>query len=299
MKYSLPLLLLLLASCHPKPDGQETKEPISYPVEDSLALVTYLPGSVRESSGLAFWNNGLWTHNDSGDEPRLYLVSMEEPKLLQHVPVRGASARDWEDMTQDSAFFYIGDFGNNSGRRTDLVIYKVQKDSLDKPAEAIRFTYPDRTDLNPAPYQHNFDCEAMISLGDSLYLFSKNHQDKRSRLYALPNKPGNHEARPMGEMDTDGVITGADMDEENGMVVLLGYRFSGNLLGESFSPFVWILYDFPGTAFFSGQARRVDFPQKVQMEGITHFQNGQFLISHEVESGGSARLYRFDALKWR
>jgi hypothetical protein len=302
-KHSLlfvPLILLSLAQCRQSTPKEERPSP--YPVEDSLVAQAILPSAVHESSGLVLLD-GLWTHNDSGDSPVLYQVSTDQPKVLQRVKIKQARARDWEDITRDSAFVYIGDFGNNSGRRQDLVIYKVAIDSLvdgddTATAEAIYFSYPDQTDFEPPAYQHNFDCEALISLGDSLYLFSKNHQDLHSRLYALPKTPGTHVARLKSRMNTDGVITGADIDPESGLVVLLGYRFNSSLLGESFDPFVWLLSDYTAADFFSGQALRVDLPFRLQTEGICHFGNGQLLISHEVEGGGTARLYRFDSKKW-
>jgi hypothetical protein len=38
--------------------------------------------------------------------------------------------KDWEEISQDSTYFYIGDFGNNvSGNRKDF-IFKNRKESL-------------------------------------------------------------------------------------------------------------------------------------------------------------------------
>ena len=34
---------------------------------------------------------------------------------------------DWEEISQDKDFIYIGDIGNNSGNRDDLKIYRAGK----------------------------------------------------------------------------------------------------------------------------------------------------------------------------
>jgi len=74
-------------------------------------------------------------------------------------------------------YIYIGDFGNNAGTRTDLKVYRVDisdyftNDTVN--AEIIHFTYADQTNFSNQIYAHNFDAEALISIGDSLYIFTK------------------------------------------------------------------------------------------------------------------------------
>ncbi len=115
MRNSL-LLLLLATSC-------------SLVSAQSLTPVfrANLPGGLSESSGIVARNrNSLWTHNDSGGANELY--ELDSNAVLQRTLVlRNATQVDWEDLTLDSAgHFYVGDFGNNSQNRTDLVIYKLQ-----------------------------------------------------------------------------------------------------------------------------------------------------------------------------
>ncbi|MBK7410684.1 MAG: hypothetical protein IPJ40_23100 [Saprospirales bacterium] len=276
----------------------------NYPVEDSLTVRTALPGNIDESSGIVYLGNRIWTHNDSGDAPRLYEVSTTKKQLFRTVWVDGADNEDWEDIASDDRYVYIGDFGNNSGNRTDLVVYKVSKDSLVKAgnfvvdSEPIYFYYPDQVNYDPGAYNHNFDCEAMISVGDSLYLFSKNHLDGQCRLYALPKTPGNYSARLIGQVDTDGGITAAGYDPENGVVALLGYNVTDRIFARSFQPFVWLLYQYPGRDFFSGKKVRVDIPKILQMEGISYYRDGQFFITCESGSQGDGAVYLWNAKRW-
>ncbi len=271
---------------------------------DSLKLLTKFPAKVDESSGLCMSDGVLWTHNDSGDDPVLYQVSTQMPDLIQSVEIENAQSRDWEELAMDSAYIYIGDFGNNRGNRRDLTIYKVPKASLKQQrtqavtAESIEFQYPDQSNFAARPYQHNFDCEAMIAVGDSLYLFSKNHQDKRCRLYALPKDPGKYTAVLKSEMDTRGTITAADIDAEGQVVALLGYNVYQEFGQFRNKPFVWLLSDFPETRFFEGKSFRVDFPKERQTEGICFGVNGGLIISSEGERGGSGGLFFWDFKKW-
>jgi hypothetical protein len=271
---------------------------------DTLDLLTMLPAVVDESSGLILDKGILWTHNDSGGDPVLFGLALEKSEMIANVEISGAGARDWEELARDSTFVYIGDFGNNRGNRKDLVIYKVSLDSLtygnSQPARAqkIEFSYPDQTDFTKRPYQHNFDCEGMIASGDSLYLFSKNHQNQRCRLYRLPKTPGVHTAELLSEMDTQGLITAADISDDGSIIALLGYNVYQHLGKYRDRPFVWLLTDFPGNRFFEGAAVRVNFAQERQTEGICFGRNGELIISSEGKGSGSGGLFLLDYQKW-
>lgn len=294
---------MIFVHCTPRNIQDEAQPTLVSPLTDSLAPTTVLPDQVDESSGLAYFNGQLWTHNDSGDDPVLYNISTSTSDLLQTVDIENAGAYDWEELTQDENFIYIGDFGNNDGDRQDLCIYKVSKeailnDSIENVATKISFHFEDQTDFEHDAYDHNFDCEAMINYGDSLYLFSKNHQNGKCRFYSLPKTPGNHSAQLKGEMDTDGLITAADMDTENNTLALLGYSVYKEDGKWHNQPFVWLMHEFDSTAFFSGQAIKVNIAEEHQTEGICYKENGIFIISSEGEGSDTGYLFSFDSKKW-
>ncbi|MEL6925215.1 MAG: T9SS type A sorting domain-containing protein, partial [Bacteroidota bacterium] len=150
-------------------------------------------------------------------------------------------------------YIYVGDVGNNSGDRKNLRIYKIEKQQLlgdTAFAEIIDLQWPDQESFEPQPNATNFDCEAFVVYNDSLHLFSKNWLDQRTRHYVLPTSPGEHTARLVETFNSQGLITAASVNEE-GIVVLLGYTDVGTV-------FLWLLYDFDGTHFFSGNKRRVE-----------------------------------------
>ncbi len=288
--------------CSPKKSEEQLQTAV-YPVEDSLQVMTAFPAEVDESSGLFYSLHGIWTHNDSGGGPELFQVSSTDPQVMQIVEVGNADARDWEELAYDSTFLYIGDFGNNKGKRKDLTIYKLphrflQSDTASVTASKIEFHYPDQTSFDSGAYNHNFDCEAMIAVGDSLYLFSKNHVNKRCRLYSLPKSEGKYEATLKAEFDTEGLITAADYDAQSGVLALLGYNVYQKLGKYHNKPFVWLIDSIPGNNFLSGDAVRVNLAFEQQTEGICFGKDGQLIISCEGEGKGHGYLYSFEYSKW-
>ena len=94
-------------------------------LSQSVTVVSVLESTVDESSGLLFLGGRLITHNDSGGEASLYEIDPPTGTVIRTVQIQGAANRDWEDIAMDDTYIYIGDFGNNSGTRRDLRIYRV------------------------------------------------------------------------------------------------------------------------------------------------------------------------------
>jgi hypothetical protein len=259
------------------------------------ALETRLPEIVTETSGLLFYNGKIWTHNDSGGQPILYQIDSTSRTLLRQVFISNASAIDWEDITRDNTHLYIGDIGNNEGNRTDLCIYKIPLVELENDtayAIKISYSYPDQSDFSPRNQNHNFDAEALIALGDSLYIFSKNWQDLRSKCYTLPKDTGTHIAQLSGEFYVGGLITGAEFDPIDSLIFLTAYT-------KLLAPFVYLLWDFDQQPF-SGNKRKVDIPlafhqfEAVSLSGTSR----QFFLSNESLGSVPAKLFRLDISRW-
>ena len=92
--------------------------------------LTELDQDIKETSGLVNLNGEIWTHNDSGDDPILYQINASNGNIIRTVEIANATNEDWEDITADENFVYIGDVGNNYGDRTDLRIYKISRSAL-------------------------------------------------------------------------------------------------------------------------------------------------------------------------
>ena len=95
-----------------------------------LNLVTGLNDTLNGTSGLILLNGKIITHNDSGILPNLYEIDSLTGLISRTIHVSNAQNVDWEDITADDNYIYIGDFGNNNGTRTDLKIYRISQNDF-------------------------------------------------------------------------------------------------------------------------------------------------------------------------
>lgn len=279
---------------------------LSIPVSDSLpvgddggvhTMIFYkpkvqaiLPKEVNETSGLIFWDNSLWTLNDSGNKPVLYRLDKVTGKVTQRIRIKNAVNHDWEALTQDKENIYIGDVGDNFGKRKTLTIYILKKSIIPNrgdvtlPARVIYFQYPDKRHEKVKRWQNNFDCESLVAIDDSLYLFSKDWGNQHTRCYRLPKTPGTYTAQHLFNFNSNGLVTAASYKKKDNILVLLGYT-KGDWI-----PFIWMLYDFPGHDFFAGKKIRIDMPQIIatQTEAIT-FTHG---LNGYISSEGNKLFYQ-------
>jgi hypothetical protein len=259
-------------------------------------LAVKLADEVVETSGLIHWNNSLYTQNDDTDTA-IYALDTVTGAIANRYDLTDVMNQDWEELAQDEEHIYIGDFGNNrDGSRTNLHILKVAKASLtagNATAEAINFTYSDQTlPAGGVTDKTDFDCEAMVVTRDSIYLFTKQWNSKRTSLYALPKTTCTHVAQLKATHDVDGLITGATHLEDKNLVVLTGYS-------KTLKPFFYLLYDFKGHDFFSGNKRKVKIKLPFhQIESITTTNGLDFYITNEFFSAWPVtvkqKLHKFD-----
>lgn len=261
-------------------------------------LKATLASLMSESSGLEWINGHLYTFNDSGGAPYLYEVDTATGAVIGAIHVTNFGNTDWEDITTDSSYIYIGDFGNNNGDRIDLKILKISMAQLASQstftktvtAQAISFHYTDQTSYSGSS-NTNFDCESLISIGDTLYLFSKNHGNLETRVYQVPKTPGTYSLTPYTAYNVNGMISGADYNPLSHEIELIGY------MNNHYNSFVWHLNNFHGNYFFSGNKRRIEIGNsntKWQTEGIAFYNETNIrrvFISCETTSDLDAGIY--------
>ncbi len=256
-------------------DGSCTYEQSTISPDTSFPLSNLL----HETSGLIHWNGFLWTHNDDLDT-RIYQLDANQGNLLKKFNLEKVNNREWEEISQDENYIYIGDFGNNaSGNRVDLHILRIDKQFARTQifnVDTIWYSYSDQLDFSPAePNQTDFDCEAFIVSRDSIYLFTKQWVSAKTTVYSLPKIPGKHIAKSVGQYDIQGMVTGATFMESMNLLVLCGY----NII---LQPFVYLLYDFQDFRFFSGNRRKlfVNLPFH-QVEGVATHDGIVYYLSNE------------------
>ncbi len=180
---------------------------------------------IPEGSGLVAWNGMLWTHNDSGAS-KIFALDSLNGAILKTFDLPKVKNEDWEEMTQDQHFLYLGNFGNNSGNKEQLQIYRISKDALlkDKIAlDSITFEWPLVNDFGKEE-KINFDCEAMVVIHDSIFLFTKEWKRRRcTRIFKIPITAGHYTAEYVATVKTRLLITGANYSEEKKRIVLCGY----------------------------------------------------------------------------
>jgi len=225
-----------------------------------------LDSALVEVSGIIKSGNNLYCHTDEIDT-RIFSLDTLTGSILQTYSCGAVGNYNWEDITQDSTYIYIGDFGNNiNGNRTDLKILRIAKTALingTPAADTLNFSYATQTNFNATGLNNtDFDCEAFITSGDSIYLFTKEWLKKGVSVFSMPKTPGTHVAQLRDSFDVQGLITGATMLEDKQLVVLCGYT-------TSLQPFLQLLYDYQGDSFFSGNKRRLTLNLPLhQVEGI-------------------------------
>ncbi|TDI92421.1 MAG: T9SS type A sorting domain-containing protein, partial [Caldithrix sp.] len=159
-----------------------------------LGLIAYDP--INEASGIAMSRknpNVLWTHNDSGDQARLFAFNLQGSHLGVY-NIDGIVNRDWEDIAvgpgpdDNETYIYIGDIGDNSAQHDLKFIYRIPEPMVDSNqapldtaislAETITFQYPDG----------NRDAETLMvdPLTKDIYIISKRESQVRVYLAAYP-----------------------------------------------------------------------------------------------------------------
>ena len=233
---------------------------------------------LKETSSLTQSDSLFWTNNDDTNTA-LYAINIKGV-IKNKIELKNVTNTDWEEITQDANYFYIGDFGNNvSGNRKNLHILRVEKQSLlqnNQKIDTLSFSYSNQMDFTKTKSNTtNFDCEAFIVSGDSIYLFSKEWKQKRTSVYVIPKLPGQHIAQLKESYNVKGLITAATYVAEKKLLVLTGYS-------KSLSPFIYLFYDYNNSNFFSGNKRKIKIALPFhQMEGISTLDGFNYFLTNE------------------
>lgn len=205
-----------------------------YEVLEELSL----PKVLIETSGLYCPEIGeAFTINDSGNKSVVYKINHKAQLIgQQKVDVK---MRDWEALTGDKTHFYIGDVGNNSGKRKVVQIHALPKQKNSTAVTTTKISYVHNSVKKNEHLNHDFDAEALVNRGDNLFLFSKSWDTGTLFIYQLNKTLPKQSVEPIASIeDLPGIITGGDYDKINKRFILVGYELKG--LG-IFYPFITIL----------------------------------------------------------
>ncbi|MGH9283348.1 MAG: hypothetical protein ACRD0S_10490 [Acidimicrobiales bacterium] len=244
---------------------------------------------VDESSGLAASRRNpglLWTHNDSGDEPRIFCLTAQAARCGTWT-VAGAKARDWEDMAAGPGpaagepYLYLGDIGDNKGVLEGVVVYRVREPQADA-GGATATGATERAEAIPLRYDDGpHDAEALMvhpTTGD-LYVITKALVGVG--VYKAP--PGTAVLTRIASFDlgVGHLVTGADIAPDGRRVAVSTYRSGYELtLPESESSF---------DAIWSQPPQPVDLGLRAQGEAVAYRLDGTGLFASSEKA--PARLF--------
>lgn len=270
--------------------------------ENIKPIVKYdLPPILSENSGVIFWDNLLWLHNDGGNDPAIYGFDTLTSSITRRITIKNGYNIDWEDIAQDESYIYIGDIGNNrNGSRPKLTIYKIlkadiknSKGNISLNAETINFNYEDQNLYKETGISNdtNFDCEAMIAINNKIFLFTKQWKTNKTNLYELDNVTNNQIARLKDSLWVEGMITGAGVCSDKNIIALSGYTKTG-------LRFIYLLSKFKGTNFFKGNIVKYNLSGFAQTESIAFISERYICIGSEKLMGGKPRIEMIDITKY-
>jgi len=242
-----------------------------------------LPTEVKESSGLAVVNaRQIWTHSDSGYDNELFLVD-SNGFLLRTVVVENALNIDWEDLSWDiDSNLWINDAGNNSNYRTNLVLYRINKEDLKNKDTVnadriITFNFPDQPTII-TPNNVNFDIEAIFHFKDSVFLITKNRSQPTNgfaKLYSVPDQSGTFVATLRDSFFVD-------EDNSRSRITAADFHFNANKMAMLTRTQIIEFWNFSNTDIFKGEVKRYFFSSRTnQVEGLGFLDENTFYMTDE------------------
>ena len=224
---------------------------------------------IREASGIVAsrQNPGvLWVHNDSGDEPRVYAINARG-EFLGGCTIQGAAARDWEDIAigpgpdPNLHYLYVGDIGDNGGRYSEIVVYRVPEPKVGAaasfgqmtigPADAIRLRYPDKPR----------DAETLLvdPLSRDIYILSKRELFSKVYRAAYPQSTAQPTRMEQVAVMPWGFAVAGDVSPDGRRVIVRG-MFNASLWDRPADEPLWHA--------FSGKQVQLPLMDEPQGEGI-------------------------------
>ena len=234
----LPRIFLLLClaafSCTTDPSRYDTPDaPFAAP--QTLGEIT--DGRLSEVSGLAASRknpNTLWVHNDSGNEPELYLINTQGKLLATYYLAEGVNF-DWEDMAigpgpeAGETYLYVGDIGDNVAMYDERYVYRFVEPTYTATTTVDTINNYDRLGFFYREGAVNAETLLLDPLTQDLFVLSKESDQIRVHQFHFPSAPPFRQpAKLITTLSFDGVnlldrLVGGDISADGTEVLLKTY----------------------------------------------------------------------------
>jgi hypothetical protein len=241
-------------------------------------LATLASQAVDESSGLACSRRvpGMfWTHNDSGDDARIYLFDLRG-RDLGSCRLGDVFAFDFEDMLSfDSggkSYLLVCDVGNNGRAAAVHVMYLIEEPNIDPERGVGQATLPVVQEVNFYYEDDHRNCEAVgIDPTDKTILLATKEREGDCYVYAMPMPEPDPKmafvARRIATLKLP-PVTAMDVAPDGRRAVLLTYSHAYEFVRG---------HDEDWAAALSHQPREIIIPERIQGESICYGHDGKTL----------------------
>jgi len=280
----------VVASTVPEEESGHARLPTPVAPEGE-PLATIAVAELNELSGLAASRAHpgiLWAHNDSGDTPRVFAFDLNgQPRGTFRLA--GARAEDWEDMAvgpgpaPGKSYLYLGDIGDNFGRRPNVVVYRIEEPAPGTPGEVAIPGVEAITLRYPQGEAHNAEALMVDSPTGDLYIVTKSLLG-RAKVFRAPGplEASAIDLEAVAELHLLGPATAGDISVEGDEIAIRTYK----------DAYLWERP--PGVSVaeaLGGEPRRIPLVFEPQGEAIAYSADGRALLT--ASEGTNTTLYRY------
>ncbi|MBT1703635.1 hypothetical protein [Chryseosolibacter indicus] len=227
IRTAILISLLFTYGCSNAPDQQTSN--IFAPGEK---LAEVKGKKLDELSGLAasVSNPGyLWTHNDSGNKPEVFLVDTKLNVKLT-CTLEGIKNRDWEDITvgpgpdPSKSYVYVGDIGDNMARYEYKYVYRFEEPKVTEGSEEMVIKDFERITFSLEGKKKDTESLLINPQTKDLYVVSK--REEPVVVYKVPYPYDTNDslvASPVASISVTQVVAG-DFSADGKEILLKNYQ---------------------------------------------------------------------------
>lgn len=265
---------------------------------------------IKEASGLvaSHYNKDLfWTHNDSGDLPRIFLIASNGKGKLDFI-LKGIENRDWEDMGiwQDSngqSWIYLADIGDNDAKYPSYFIYRFKEPRLEEYLSTVRvISNIEKIEFSLSDQSRDMESLLIDQRTGELFVISK--REKNKFLYQIPLTKWNQKVEAKKIMKLDFSIPSSSINLIERLYYLTGASVSSTneeiLVRNYLEIYYWKKNYYESIPDALGRKPRV-VPSKLEPQGeavaFAKYQKGFYTISETSQKVNPVHFYYTEKLR--